>query len=72
MKDGQVAEHGTHAQLMARGRDYATLFTSVQQEVQCSPMLREKPPGSLTHGVLGITFFFFPKIHEAGPARLQL
>ncbi|XP_053336078.1 ATP-binding cassette sub-family C member 5 isoform X1 [Clarias gariepinus] len=34
MKDGQIAEHGTHAQLMARGRDYATLFTSVQQEVQ--------------------------------------
>ncbi|XP_053092755.1 ATP-binding cassette sub-family C member 5 [Pangasianodon hypophthalmus] len=32
MKDGQIVEHGTHAQLMARGRDYATLYTSVQQE----------------------------------------
>ncbi|XP_053497408.1 ATP-binding cassette sub-family C member 5 [Ictalurus furcatus] len=32
MKDGQIAEHGMHAQLMARGRDYATLFTSIQQE----------------------------------------
>lgn len=34
MKDGRVAEHGTHAQLMARGHDYFTLVTSVQQEVQ--------------------------------------
>lgn len=41
MKDGQVAEHGTHAHLMACGRDYATLFTSVQQEVLCSTTLRE-------------------------------
>ncbi|XP_076862008.1 ATP-binding cassette sub-family C member 5 isoform X2 [Brachyhypopomus gauderio] len=32
MKDGQVVEHGTHAQLLSRGRDYATLFTSTQQE----------------------------------------
>ncbi|KAI4897311.1 hypothetical protein NFI96_034019, partial [Prochilodus magdalenae] len=32
MKDGQIAEHGTHDQLMSRGRDYATLFTSIQQE----------------------------------------
>ncbi|XP_041705829.1 multidrug resistance-associated protein 5 isoform X1 [Coregonus clupeaformis] len=32
MKDGQIAEHGTHAQLMGRDRDYATLFNSVQQE----------------------------------------
>ncbi|KAM9850214.1 ATP-binding cassette sub-family C member 5 [Aulostomus maculatus] len=32
MKDGQIAEHGTHAQLMAKERDYATLFTSMQQE----------------------------------------
>uniref|UniRef100_A0A4W5NUC7 ATP-binding cassette sub-family C member 5 n=1 Tax=Hucho hucho TaxID=62062 RepID=A0A4W5NUC7_9TELE len=33
MKDGQIAEHGTHFQLMGRDRDYATLFNSVQQEV---------------------------------------
>ncbi|XP_060742129.1 ATP-binding cassette sub-family C member 5 isoform X1 [Tachysurus vachellii] len=32
MKDGQIAEQGTHGQLMARGRDYAMLITSVQQE----------------------------------------
>uniref|UniRef100_A0A673XWZ6 ATP-binding cassette sub-family C member 5 n=1 Tax=Salmo trutta TaxID=8032 RepID=A0A673XWZ6_SALTR len=28
MKDGQIAEHGTHSQLMGRDRDYATLFNS--------------------------------------------
>uniref|UniRef100_A0A4W5NVW4 ATP-binding cassette sub-family C member 5 n=1 Tax=Hucho hucho TaxID=62062 RepID=A0A4W5NVW4_9TELE len=28
MKDGQIAEHGTHFQLMGRDRDYATLFNS--------------------------------------------
>uniref|UniRef100_A0A8C6K961 ATP-binding cassette sub-family C member 5 n=1 Tax=Nothobranchius furzeri TaxID=105023 RepID=A0A8C6K961_NOTFU len=34
MKDGQIAEHGTHAHLMGKERDYATLFNSVQQEVR--------------------------------------
>ena len=34
MRDGQIAEHGTHAQLMGRGRDYASLFNSMQQEVR--------------------------------------
>jgi ABC-type cobalamin/Fe3+-siderophores transport system ATPase subunit len=33
MKDGQIAEHGTHSQLMGRDRDYAALVNSVQQEV---------------------------------------
>ncbi|XP_054648189.1 ATP-binding cassette sub-family C member 5 isoform X1 [Dunckerocampus dactyliophorus] len=32
MKDGKIAEHGTHAQLMAKERDYASLFNSMQQE----------------------------------------
>uniref|UniRef100_A0A8C1SXZ8 ATP-binding cassette sub-family C member 5 n=1 Tax=Cyprinus carpio TaxID=7962 RepID=A0A8C1SXZ8_CYPCA len=32
MKDGQIAEHGSHVQLMEKGRDYAALFNSVQQE----------------------------------------
>lgn len=37
MKDGQIAENGSHAQLMAKARDYASLFTSMQQEVrQCA------------------------------------
>lgn len=34
MKDGQIAEHGTHVQLMEKGRDYAALFNSMQQEVR--------------------------------------
>uniref|UniRef100_A0A8C1YLZ1 ATP-binding cassette sub-family C member 5 n=1 Tax=Cyprinus carpio TaxID=7962 RepID=A0A8C1YLZ1_CYPCA len=34
MKDGQIAEHGSHVQLMEKGRDYAALFNSVQQEVR--------------------------------------
>lgn len=34
MKDGQIAEHGTHVQLMAKERDYAALFNSMQQEVR--------------------------------------
>lgn len=32
MRDGQIAENGSHAQLMAKARDYAALFTSMQQE----------------------------------------
>ncbi|XP_077465441.1 ATP-binding cassette sub-family C member 5 [Stigmatopora argus] len=32
MKDGQIAEHGTHDQLMAKEREYAALFRSMQQE----------------------------------------
>uniref|UniRef100_A0A7N8X539 ATP-binding cassette sub-family C member 5 n=1 Tax=Mastacembelus armatus TaxID=205130 RepID=A0A7N8X539_9TELE len=34
MKDGQIAEHGTHAQLMGKERYYATLVSSMQQEVR--------------------------------------
>lgn len=34
MKDGQIAECGTHDQLMCKGRDYANLFNSLQQEVR--------------------------------------
>uniref|UniRef100_A0A8C2XHS4 ATP-binding cassette sub-family C member 5 n=1 Tax=Cyclopterus lumpus TaxID=8103 RepID=A0A8C2XHS4_CYCLU len=37
MKDGQIAEHGTHAQLMGKERDYASLFNSMQQEVRPGP-----------------------------------
>ncbi|XP_066523942.1 ATP-binding cassette sub-family C member 5 [Hoplias malabaricus] len=45
MKDGQIAEHGTHAQLMSRGRDYTTLFTSIQQENLVRKSLRKRQPG---------------------------
>ncbi|XP_071756494.1 ATP-binding cassette sub-family C member 5 isoform X2 [Centroberyx gerrardi] len=42
MKDGQIAEHGTHAQLMGKERDYATLFNSVQQENLVKKNLKNK------------------------------
>uniref|UniRef100_A0A8C9Z642 ATP-binding cassette sub-family C member 5 n=1 Tax=Sander lucioperca TaxID=283035 RepID=A0A8C9Z642_SANLU len=41
MKDGQIAEHGTHAQLMGKERDYASLFNSTLQEVR--PGAHEAP-----------------------------
>uniref|UniRef100_A0A8D3C1X1 ATP-binding cassette sub-family C member 5 n=1 Tax=Scophthalmus maximus TaxID=52904 RepID=A0A8D3C1X1_SCOMX len=41
MKDGQIAEHGTHTQLMAKERDYATLFSSMQQEVRPGVLVKE-------------------------------
>uniref|UniRef100_H2U8P8 ATP-binding cassette sub-family C member 5 n=1 Tax=Takifugu rubripes TaxID=31033 RepID=H2U8P8_TAKRU len=34
MKDGQIAECGTHDQLMCKERDYANLVNSLQQEVR--------------------------------------
>lgn len=34
MKDGQIAEHGTHVQLIGKDRNYAMLFNSMQQEVR--------------------------------------
>lgn len=37
MRDGQIAENGSHTQLMAKARDYAALFTSMQQEVRPGP-----------------------------------
>nr|XP_046262443.1 ATP-binding cassette sub-family C member 5 isoform X2 [Scatophagus argus] len=42
MKDGQIAESGTHAQLMGKERDYATLFNSMQQEDLVKENLRNK------------------------------
>ncbi|CAL8356041.1 unnamed protein product [Merluccius merluccius] len=42
MKDGQISEHGSHAQLMAKERDYATLFTSMQQENVVRKNLKNK------------------------------
>ncbi|XP_041653356.1 multidrug resistance-associated protein 5 [Cheilinus undulatus] len=42
MKDGQISECGTHAQLMAKERDYATLFNSMQQENLVKENLKNK------------------------------
>ncbi|XP_014846294.1 PREDICTED: multidrug resistance-associated protein 5-like [Poecilia mexicana] len=42
MKDGQIVEHGSHAQLMSKERDYATLFNSMQQENVVKENLKNK------------------------------
>ncbi|XP_034398759.1 multidrug resistance-associated protein 5 isoform X2 [Cyclopterus lumpus] len=46
MKDGQIAEHGTHAQLMGKERDYASLFNSMQQENLVKENLKNKRHGA--------------------------
>ncbi|KAJ8255155.1 hypothetical protein GJAV_G00201630 [Gymnothorax javanicus] len=45
MKDGQIAEHGTHAQLMDRERDYATLINSFQENVVRNNLKNEQVTG---------------------------
>uniref|UniRef100_A0A3Q3VS30 ATP-binding cassette sub-family C member 5 n=1 Tax=Mola mola TaxID=94237 RepID=A0A3Q3VS30_MOLML len=42
MKNGQIAECGTHTQLMAKERDYANLFNSMQQENLVKENLKNK------------------------------
>lgn len=42
MKDGQIAEHGTHAQLIGKDRNYAMLFNSMQQENLVKEKLKNK------------------------------
>uniref|UniRef100_A0A669EAM2 ATP-binding cassette sub-family C member 5 n=1 Tax=Oreochromis niloticus TaxID=8128 RepID=A0A669EAM2_ORENI len=53
MKDGQIAEHGTHAQLIGKDRNYAMLFNSMQQEVgpkveskKGEPLMKAEEKGS--------------------------
>ncbi|XP_018549671.1 ATP-binding cassette sub-family C member 5 isoform X1 [Lates calcarifer] len=54
MKDGQIAEHGTHAQLMAKEHDYATLFSSMQQENLVKENLKNKQQRAGAHTVSGV------------------
>uniref|UniRef100_A0A8C7ISJ6 ATP-binding cassette sub-family C member 5 n=1 Tax=Oncorhynchus kisutch TaxID=8019 RepID=A0A8C7ISJ6_ONCKI len=61
MKDGQIAEHGTHSQLMGRDRDYAALFNSVQQEVM--PTTERMSSSSLITDLLP---FILMKAEEKG------
>ncbi|KAA0709241.1 C member 5 Multi-specific organic anion transporter [Triplophysa tibetana] len=42
MKGCKIAEHGTHAYLMEKGRDYAVMFNSVQQENLVRKNLKNK------------------------------
>uniref|UniRef100_A0AAX7SY33 Uncharacterized protein n=1 Tax=Astatotilapia calliptera TaxID=8154 RepID=A0AAX7SY33_ASTCA len=60
MKDGQIAEHGTHVQLIGKDRNYAMLFNSMQQEVrpgaheeQKQRVAEEKGSGSVPWSVYG-------------------
>ncbi|XP_011609187.2 multidrug resistance-associated protein 5 isoform X2 [Takifugu rubripes] len=46
MKDGQIAECGTHDQLMCKERDYANLVNSLQQEIQVKETLKHKQQGA--------------------------
>ncbi|XP_056294942.1 ATP-binding cassette sub-family C member 5 isoform X1 [Pseudoliparis swirei] len=46
MKDGRIAEHGTHAELMGKERDYASLFNSMQQENLVKDNLKNKWHGA--------------------------
>ncbi|KAK1904101.1 Multidrug resistance-associated protein 5, partial [Dissostichus eleginoides] len=47
MKDGQIAEQGSHAQLMCRERDYASLFNTMQQENLVKENLKNKWEGAV-------------------------
>ncbi|KAL3044579.1 multidrug resistance-associated protein 5 [Trematomus bernacchii] len=47
MKDGQIAEQGSHAQLMCRERDYASLFNSMQHENLVKENLKNKREGAV-------------------------
>nr|XP_020450128.1 multidrug resistance-associated protein 5-like isoform X2 [Monopterus albus] len=42
LQDGQIAEHGTHAQLMGKERDYATLFRNMQHENVVKENIKDK------------------------------
>ncbi|XP_029021322.1 ATP-binding cassette sub-family C member 5 isoform X2 [Betta splendens] len=53
MRDGQIAEHGTHAQLMSKERDYATLFSSMQQENLVKENLKNKRKRTSADGADG-------------------
>ncbi|CAL1613879.1 unnamed protein product [Knipowitschia caucasica] len=47
MNNGQISEHGTHADLMERGHDYAILFNSMQKENIVNTNLKSKKPKTL-------------------------
>uniref|UniRef100_A0A671R9I3 Si:ch211-221f10.2 n=1 Tax=Sinocyclocheilus anshuiensis TaxID=1608454 RepID=A0A671R9I3_9TELE len=50
MKDGQIAEHGTHVQLMEKGRDYAALFNSLALSLFLHPEPSEEEPEKQAEG----------------------
>ncbi|XP_077434312.1 ATP-binding cassette sub-family C member 5 [Vanacampus margaritifer] len=69
MKDGQIAEHGTHAQLMAKERDYAALFSSMQQETLVRENFKNKQ-----HNLTAITVCHgeeITKVHQNPPSKQE-
>uniref|UniRef100_A0A8C7XPA4 ATP-binding cassette sub-family C member 5 n=1 Tax=Oryzias sinensis TaxID=183150 RepID=A0A8C7XPA4_9TELE len=64
MKDGRIAGHSTHAQLMDKSCEYATLFNSIQQERTDAPKRTDsslevrKFENTEMHFVLFSLFFF--------------
>ncbi|GAA0384909.1 NHLP family bacteriocin export ABC transporter peptidase/permease/ATPase [Acrocarpospora corrugata] len=49
IEDGRIAEHGTHADLMARGGPYAALVAGQEGEDSASSALQEFPKSPLSH-----------------------
>ncbi|XP_062857046.1 ATP-binding cassette sub-family C member 5 [Trichomycterus rosablanca] len=69
MKDGQIAEYGTHDQLMARGRDYATLLTSIHQENLVRKNLKNQQGGEQRSLQLTTSVISTVKRQPAGSTR---
>ncbi|XP_075959051.1 ATP-binding cassette sub-family C member 5 isoform X1 [Anarhichas minor] len=74
MKDGQIAEHGTHAQLMGKERDYASLFNSTQQENLVKENLknkRQRADAEKADGAVDVVAMVRPKVESTNGERLM-
>ncbi|KAK9518326.1 hypothetical protein VZT92_023636 [Zoarces viviparus] len=74
MKDGQIAEHGTHAQLMGKERDYASLFNSTQQENLVKENLknkRQRADAEKADGAVDVVAMVRPKVESTKGERLM-
>ncbi|XP_052429631.1 ATP-binding cassette sub-family C member 5-like [Carassius gibelio] len=72
MKDGQIAEHGSHVQLMEKGRDYAALFNSVQQENLVKKNLKSEQRGEEESSPRSLNVSPAGKPHTESKKRDQL
>ncbi|KAM6952830.1 ATP-binding cassette sub-family C member 5 isoform 1-T1 [Lycodopsis pacificus] len=74
MKDGQIAEHGTHAQLMGKERDYASLFNSTQQENLVKENLknkRQRADAEKADGAVDVVAMVRPKVESTKGEQLM-
>ncbi|XP_031718518.1 multidrug resistance-associated protein 5 [Anarrhichthys ocellatus] len=74
MKDGQIAGHGTHAQLMGKERDYASLFNSTQQENLVKENLKNKlqrADAEKADGAADVVAMVRPKVESTNGERLM-